>query len=121
MKKVLVIEDDEVLRSIMIEALGFEDYEMIGAANGREGVLSAQKHLPHLIICDINMPVLNGFGVITELRQDSLTCDIPVIFLSADMGQTAVQVGLQLGAVSFLVKPCPLDKLLAAIRSQIGD
>lgn len=121
MKKILVIDDDDGFRTELIEVLGFEGYEAIEADNGREGVLSAQKHQPDLIICDLTMPVLNGFGVITELRQTSRTGDIPVIFLTAQKDPMAAQHGLQLSAAAYLTKPCALDEFLAAIRSRIGD
>ena len=120
MKKILVIDDDEGLRSELIEVLGFEGYEALGARDGREGVLVAQQHLPHLIICDANMPVLNGFGVVAALRQDSRTSEIPVIFLTGQSEPPDLQRGFQLGIVAYLPKPCPLDEFLDAIRSQIG-
>jgi CheY-like chemotaxis protein len=121
MKKVLVVEDDESFRSVLLDLLSFEGYEAIEACNGREGLLSAQKHQPHLIICDLMMPGMNGFEVIRELRQDSQTASIPVIILSAFSDEAAVQQGLQLGAVAYLTKPYSLDEFLAAIRSQIGE
>jgi CheY-like chemotaxis protein len=121
MKKILIIDDDEGLRTELIQVLGFEGYEAIGAENGHEGILTAQQHLPHLIVCDINMPILNGFAVIKELRQDPKTEHTPVIFLSATNEQSAVQHGMQLGVVAYLPKPCSLEKFLSVIRSQIGS
>lgn len=121
MKKVLMIEDDEILRSTLLEVLRFEEYEAIGARNGSEGIASAQTQKPHLIICDLMMPGMSGFEVIRELRQDPQTAHIPVIFLSARKDQTAIQRGLQLGAVGYFVKPCSLNDLLVAIKAQIGD
>jgi CheY-like chemotaxis protein len=121
MKKVLVIEDDEVLRSALLEVLGLEAYEAVGATDGREGVLSAQIYNPHLIICDLMMPVLDGFGVIEELHQDPQTADIPVILLSASTEHNVVQQGLQMGVAAYLAKPYELDELLAIVRTHIVD
>jgi DNA-binding response OmpR family regulator len=120
MKKILVIEDEELLRSELIKVLGFEGYEAIGAGNGRDGVLSAQTNQPHLIICDLSMPALDGFGVITQLSHDPHTAAIPVILLSGHADQDAVQQGLQMGAADYLVKPYILEKLLASVRTHVG-
>jgi DNA-binding response OmpR family regulator len=119
--KVLVIEDDTHLRSDLIEILGFEGYAALGAENGHDGLLLAQEHRPNLIICDITMPVLDGFGVIAALREDLQTADIPVIFLSARSEQHFVQKGLQLGAAAYVSKPYDPKDLLAAVQAQIGD
>jgi two-component system, sensor histidine kinase and response regulator len=116
MKKILVIEDEEDLRLELLTVLDFEGYEAIGAPNGRLGVQSAQKHLPQLIICDISMPELDGFGVITELRQDPQTAAIPVVFLSAQTAEAAIQRGMQLGAAGYLTKPYALDHFLATVK-----
>jgi CheY-like chemotaxis protein len=120
MKKVLLIDDDDGLRTELIQVLGFEGYEAIEAANGHEGVLAARQQQPHLIICDVNMPILNGFAVVKELRQDSQTEHIPVIFLSAAHEPSDVQRGMQLGVVAYLAKPCSLEEFISVIRSQIG-
>lgn len=120
MKKILVIEDDAALRYDLLEALILEAYDAIGAENGQEGVLLAQEHIPHLVLCDINMPILDGFGVIEQLRQNQHTAGVPVIILSAQGEDHFVQRALQLGAVAYLSKPYMLSKLLAAIKSQIG-
>jgi CheY-like chemotaxis protein len=121
MKKILVIDDDAPLRSNLIDALGFEGYEVLGAENGHEGIRSAQEHQPDLIICDITMPVMDGFEVIAALCQGSQTGRIPVVLLSAHKDQATVQKGLRLGAVAHLPKPYNLADLLMTVRAQIGD
>lgn len=107
MKKVLVIDDDNALRSDLLTILELEGYEAVAADNGREGVLAAQNHRPDLILCDITMPVLDGFGVITELRQNPQTAGIPVIFLTARNEKPFVQRGAQLGAAGYSLSPMP--------------
>jgi len=119
-KRVLVIEDEEHLRSDLITVLGFEGYEAIGAENGQQGVLMAQQLLPDLIICDVNMPVLDGFEVITELRDDPQTADIPIIFMTAQIEPAAIDEGLRLGAVAYLCKPIELIDILTVVRAHIG-
>jgi CheY-like chemotaxis protein len=121
MKKILVIEDEHQLRSDLIEIFGFEGYATVGADNGQVGILCAQVHQPDLIICDIMMPVMDGFALITALCQNPQTNSIPVIFLSAHNDQATVQKGLQLGAVACLPKPYNLTDLLTTVRTQIGD
>ncbi|HEX3052961.1 MAG TPA: response regulator [Aggregatilineaceae bacterium] len=118
MKKVLVIDDNEALRLELLNILRLEGYEALGARDGREGVLTAQQHLPDLIISDINMPVLNGFEFIVELRRDARTEHIPVILLS---GGSELPYGLQTDAAGYLPKPCTVDEFLAAVKTQIGD
>lgn len=121
MKKILVIDDDKHLRSDLLEMLAFEGYDPVEAENGHEGLLCAQAHQPDLIICDIAMPVLDGFGVIAALREEPRTADIPVIFLSARTAQEHIQTGTRLGAIAYLPKPYQLKDLLFAIRTHIGD
>ena len=77
MKKILVIEDEPIVRSNILELLEGEDYDAVGAENGVIGAMSAREHLPDLIICDVMMPELDGYGVLTALRQDPATATIP--------------------------------------------
>ncbi|MBZ0148640.1 MAG: response regulator [Pseudorhodoplanes sp.] len=119
MKRVLVIEDDEDLRSDLITVLEFEGYEAIGAENGQQGVLMARQHLPDLIICDVTMPVLDGFEVIMALHQNLQTAAIPVIFLSARSDKAAIERGMRLGAAAYVRKPYSLKGLLAAVGTHL--
>lgn len=120
MKKILIIEDDAILREELLLLLGFEGYEAIPAVSGQEGVILAQKLIPHLVISDIEMPFLDGFEVIAALHQDPQTVHIPIIMMSGREDEGYDQRSLQLGAEVYLAKPCPFNKLLDAIRSQIG-
>ncbi|MCD4684514.1 MAG: response regulator, partial [Anaerolineae bacterium] len=83
MTKILVIEDEHVLLLTIQQMLQFEDYEVVIASDGVEGVAMARQHLPDLIVCDIMMPRLDGYGVLQALREDSATRAIPFIFLTA--------------------------------------
>ena len=120
MKTILVIDDDPSLRSDLLDLLTFESYDVIGAEDGQQGITSAREQQPDLIICDISMPVLDGFGVVSALREDLCTAGIPIILLSAYHDQTTVQKGLRLGATAFLAKPYSLDAILEMVRQHVG-
>ncbi|WP_308189178.1 response regulator transcription factor [Nostoc mirabile] len=115
MKKVLVIEDEAQTRDILVESLEAEGFDTICAENGRVGVKKAQEYLPDLVICDIIMPELDGYGVLTTLRQNLLTQKIPLIFLTGRTTDVEQFYGMDLGANAYVTKPCTVEALLAAI------
>ena len=121
MKKILIIDDDEHLREDLLDILSFEGYNAIGAENGHEGFLCAQAVLPDLILCDVMMPVMNGFEMLAMLRQHPQMTSIPVIFLSAQSEQSFVQNGMRLGATAYIPKPYTAQELLTAIQTHISD
>ncbi|HEY9900859.1 MAG TPA: response regulator [Candidatus Sericytochromatia bacterium] len=86
MKKILVIEDEVFIRENLIELLEIEGYEAIGAENGAVGVKLAKEYQPNLILCDVMMPELDGYGVLDALRQDPLTAAIPFRFITPNGG-----------------------------------
>ncbi|MBD2252621.1 response regulator [Nostoc parmelioides FACHB-3921] len=116
---ILVIEDDTVTRNLYLKGLKIEGFDVIGAENGAVGVQKAQKHLPDIIICDIMMPQMDGYGVLSILRQDSLTAGIPFIFLTASDRRGDVRKGMELGADDYITKPSTLDELLKAIATRL--
>src|SRR5215471_14572483 len=77
MTKILVIEDEAMLREEVVDWLTFEGYEAVGAEDGLAGVEQAAQHLPDLIVCDITMPRLDGYGVLLEIHANPTTADIP--------------------------------------------
>jgi len=119
MDKVLVIEDEESVRANIVMLLKLEDYEAIGAENGAIGVQAAQEHLPDLIICDIMMPELDGYGVLNAVRENPTTATIPFIFLTAKAAKEDIRQGMQLGASDYLNKPFTRDELLNTIKTQL--
>jgi DNA-binding response OmpR family regulator len=121
MKQILVIDDRSSLRDNLVEILSLEDYDVIEAEDGLQGVQLARLHRPDLILCDVMMPGLDGFGVLRELHGDPTTATIPVIFLSAKVDAATVQQGLELGARCYVTKPFELPDLLAVIRAQLPD
>jgi len=120
MSKILVIDDEESVRANLVELLEAEGFDVTGAENGRTGVQLARQHLPDLIICDITMPELDGYGVLAELRQDSATATIPFVFLTARADRSDLRQGMNLGADDYLVKPFTRDELLKAISTRLA-
>jgi CheY-like chemotaxis protein/CRP-like cAMP-binding protein len=120
MRKVLLIEDDSVLRENTAELLELSGYKVLTAANGRKGVRAAKKHLPNVIVCDIMMPELDGYGVLIQLGKDESTMHIPFIFLSAKTEKEDVRKGMNLGADDYLTKPFEEIDLINAIESRLA-
>lgn len=120
MNKILVIEDEEIVRSNIVEILESGDFEAIGAENGRRGIEIAVKNLPNLIICDVTMPELDGYGVLKLLRQNSSTKTIPFIFLTARADKTDIRTGMNLGADDYLTKPFRRTELLTAVTARLA-
>ena len=118
MKKILVIEDEVQSREMFLECLEAEGFNVIGAENGFVGIQQVQQHLPDLVICDIKMPELDGYDVLTKLRQDPTTAIIPFIFLTAKSSKADLRQGMQLGADDYITKPSTVDEILAAIATR---
>lgn len=119
MAKVLVIEDQEVLRESILNILNTRGFNAIGAEDGRRGLQLATEWVPDLILCDIRMPELDGYEVLSSLRQDPLTATIPFLFLTAETIQTVASKGQLLGANGYLLKPFTTAELLEAISLQL--
>ncbi|MEA5506189.1 response regulator [Halotia wernerae UHCC 0503] len=118
-KKILVIEDDTVTRNLFVKGLEAEGFETIDAKSGLDGIQQAQEHLPDLVICDIAMPDIDGYNVLTTLRQDPVTAIIPFIFLTGSNSKTDIRRAMELGADDYLTKPSTVDELLRAIASRL--
>ena len=120
MKKILFIEDDTVVRENTAELLELANYSVITAANGKIGVAEAKKHTPDIIICDIMMPELNGYGVLQILSKEEATKHIPFIFLSAKTERQDIRKGMNLGADDYITKPFDESELFSAIESRLA-
>jgi DNA-binding response OmpR family regulator len=120
MKRVLIIEDElEMLRNLTT-ILRLEKFRPLSAENGRVGVDLAKKQKPDLILCDVTMPGLDGYGVFAALRADEETVTIPFIFLTAKAEKLDIRAGMNLGADDYITKPVDKADLLAAIRSRLA-
>jgi DNA-binding NarL/FixJ family response regulator len=118
MKHILVIEDHSVMRRNIQTILEMEGFKVTTAENGHQGVAAAQASAPDLILCDVMMPELDGYGVLSALRAEKKTCTIPFIFLTAKGEKTDLRTGMNLGADDYLAKPVSSGDLLAAIHAR---
>ncbi|MGN6566529.1 MAG: response regulator [Flavipsychrobacter sp.] len=119
MKTILLIEDNEEIRENMGEILELSNYKVLTAADGKEGVAMAIQHKPDLIICDIMMPVLDGYGVIHMLQKNEDTQNIPFIFLTAKAERSEIRKGMELGADDYITKPFNGTELLNAVETRL--
>jgi CheY-like chemotaxis protein len=97
-KKVLVIDDTQDIRFIISETLNLFGFHTLTAEDGVTGISMAQENLPDLIICDINMPNLDGYGTLKAMREHEATAGIPFIFLSGATDKSDMRRGMELGA-----------------------
>jgi two-component system, sensor histidine kinase and response regulator len=119
MKKILVIEDDIDIREVIQKILSFEGFCQITAENGLAGLQLARAEKPDLILCDVSMPELDGFEVLSKLRQDSSTAKIPFIFMTAKVDRNHLRQGMELGADDYITKPFTPVELLRAVAAQL--
>ena len=115
MKKILVIEDETSVRDNIMELLNAEGYSSIGAKDGEEGLRLAWETIPDLIICDILMPNLDGFGVLARLKKEPRTITIPFLYLTALQERRDMRKGMRLGADDFITKPFTRGELLDSV------
>jgi len=118
-KKILVIEDEAGIRNNILLMLKIERFGALGAENGRVGLEMARAHQPDLILCDVNMPVLDGFSVLEALRAEARFADTPFIFLTALDDRANQRRGMNLGADDYLTKPFTRDELMAAVNARL--
>ena len=119
MKKILVIEDNEEVRENIAEILGLSDFEVMQAGDGKAGVALALKESPDLIICDIMMPELDGYGVLHLLSKHKETYGVPFIFLTAKSEKADFRKGMELGADDYITKPFDGTELLNAVEIRL--
>jgi len=118
-KTVLIIEDNNDIRENVVEILQLADYTVYEAQNGKVGVELALKYKPDIILCDIMMPELDGYGVLFILNKNPETAAIPFIFLTAKAERTDNRKGMEMGADGYLTKPFDDMELLNAIETRL--
>jgi DNA-binding NarL/FixJ family response regulator len=116
---ILLIEDEPQMRQNMTTVLQLEGYDVRTANNGRLGIESLRKQRPDLVLCDVMMPDLDGYGVLAALRSSADTVDLPFVFLTAKGERTDIRLGMNSGADDYLVKPVPIRDLLGAIEARL--
>jgi CRP/FNR family transcriptional regulator, cyclic AMP receptor protein len=119
MKKILLIEDNDDIRNNTAEILELSNYKVIVAENGKIGVEKAIEHTPDLIICDIMMPVLDGYGVLHAVHKNEAIKNTPFIFLTAKTERSDFRKGMELGADDYITKPFNGTELLNAVDSRL--
>ncbi len=119
MKTILVIEDEAATLKNLVLMLEMEGYKPLSAANGRLGIAIAKREVPDVILCDVSMPEMDGYGVLEALRANEKTVSIPFIFLTAKSDKKDLRTGMNLGADDYLTKPASAEDVLAAIRTRL--
>ena len=119
MKKILIIEDDPSVRGLIKDLLETNNYIVLSASDGTDGILIGVKEKPDLIICDIMMPKLNGFEVIESLKKNPDLNSVPFLFLTAKTEMSDIREGMELGADDYITKPFRAVNLLKAIETRL--
>src|SRR5215467_7599615 len=119
MKKILVIEDEPEMRRNITTLLKFYDYQPIAADDGWAGVEAARREMPDLILCDVMMPKMDGYGVLQTMKSDPALARIPFIFLTAKGEKDDLRGGMNLGADDYLTKPVANADLILAIETRL--
>jgi PleD family two-component response regulator len=119
MDKILIIDNEFEIVEMLSEILSVHNYNVKTALDGENGIKSALKFHPDLILCDISMPETNGYAVLKALRDDERTHAIPFIFLTAMGGMDDLRKGMRLGADDYLTKPVSAEELVATVQTRL--
>src|SRR6266853_251080 len=119
MKRILVIDDEEWLREMVHMALAQKGFEVLEAENGAAGIEVAQKSLPDLVLCDVNMEKVDGYLTLSSLRNEPATASIPFILMTGLGDHAGMRHGMELGADDYLPKPFTVDALYAAVEARL--
>ncbi len=117
--KILLVEDEDNLRTLLLMELEQENFIVEEAANGEEGLKKAKTFMPDLIVCDVMMPVMDGFTMQEKLNEDEKLRDIPLIFLTAKSDKKDIRYGKSIGAEDYITKPFEFEDLLVSIKAKL--
>jgi len=117
--KILIAEDEPSLRENLQWMLELEGFEVLAACDGLEALAMAQSHKPDLVLTDVMMPGLDGFGLVKALRENPGSSTLPIIMLTARADRTDTRTGMNLGADDYLTKPCRREELLEAVHARL--
>jgi CheY-like chemotaxis protein len=120
MKNILVIDDNEEIRSLVKAVLGSYGFNVMEAGNGRIGVQMLREQKPDLVVCDINMPGMDGYETLGAVRESSLTAPIPFILMTGAVSRDGFRRGMVCGADDYLVKPFTTNELIEAVMSRLA-
>ena len=118
--KILVIEDELNIRESLAELLELKNYEVVTAKNGQEGIIRAIQHLPDLILCDVMMPIFDGYQVLALIRKNKNLANTPFLFLTAKTSKEDIREGMSLGADDYLTKPFTSKELFNAVEVRLS-
>ncbi len=118
MKKILVIEDTPAMRDLIVDTLSSHHFDCVAADDGLAGVEAARRLHPDLVICDIHMPRMDGYGVLEAIRSEASMSTMPFIFLSGAAERVNIRRGMELGADDYLTKPFTIQELIASVTAQ---
>src|SRR6266496_3945391 len=119
MKRILVIDDEEWLREMVHMALSQKGFEVLEAENGAAGIEIAQRTLPDLVLCDVNMEKVDGYLTLSSLRNEPATASIPFILMTGLADNAGMRHGMELGADDYLPKPFTIEALYAAVEARL--
>lgn len=119
MSKILVIEDEALTRNMFRDCLETQGFQTLAAEDGLTGIKQARQHLPNLVLCDILMPKLDGYAVLSQLRQVATTATIPFIFITAKAEKADRRQGMLLGADDYLIKPFTAEEMLEVVSVRL--
>jgi CheY-like chemotaxis protein len=120
MAKVLIVEDDKIVRSGLKVLMMNEGFETYFTDDGNEAIRLAQQHHPDIVLCDIAMPIMDGYTVLQHLKANPQTANIPVMFLTAKITKDEEKKGLELGATAYLKKPMWPEEIVDAVKKQLA-
>ncbi|GEL09890.1 Response regulator receiver domain-containing protein [Flavobacterium glycines] len=118
--KILIIDDTKSILDVLKDFFEFEDFEVYVETNGQKGIESALENLPHLILCDLMMPIKNGYEVYEELKANQITKDIPFLFLTADVNIQTKMNDLGDNSVDYILKPFNLSKVMETVKRNLA-
>ena len=116
---ILVVDDEEMIRSVLRLTLVHAGYDVTEAENGEDALSKVEEESPDLILLDVMMPGMDGFAVCERLRQRPDTADLPIIMLSARSDSRSRQEGRRVGATKYLTKPLEVNKLLQHVEEAL--
>ena len=120
-EKILVVDDEPDVLMIVQTGLEAEGYDVVTATNGPDALETAQKELPKLILLDVMMPGMDGFEVLSNLKENEATCEIPVIMLTGLSDKTKIQQALVSGIDYYVVKPFDFEDLTSKVRTALDE
>ena len=120
MGKILVVEDNSDIRENLTELLELSKFKVFPASNGKEALDIIQSVTPDLILCDVNMPLMNGYELLRSIKADEHLSTIPFIFLTASAQKVDIEKGLAAGATDYLTKPILTEELEKQINKYLS-